>query len=165
MYMRNYLKDGERHLEAATVLFENGFHDYSVKEAYESMLWHVDALLLTVNIKTFRNSTAIACFGREFVKKGIYPPAFYEHLLLANSSYRIADSEFGATVSREEAGSILEYSREFRDIVAYLKDIKVESAPLEMTNEEKVGSEKDTVEEDGDKDPDSTDNSEGEEGS
>lgn len=126
MYMRNHLKDGQRHLEAAAVLFENGFHDYSVKEAYESMLWHVDALLLTVGIKTYRNSTAIACFGREFVKKDIYPPEFYEHLLLANSSYRIADSEFGANISSEEAGCILEYAREFRDIVAYLKDLRVE---------------------------------------
>lgn len=126
MYLRNYLKDGQRHLEASSLLFDNGFYDYSVKEAYESMLWHVDSLLLTVGITTFRNSTAIAAFGKEFVKKDIYPPQFYEHLLLANSSYRIADSEFGATITRDEAESILGYAKEFRDIVAYLKELKVE---------------------------------------
>ena len=123
MYMRNYLRDGQRHLDAAILLHENEFHDYCVKEAYESMLWHVDALLLTVEIRTFKSSTAIASFGKEFVKKDIYPTPFYEHLLLANASYRIADSEFSATISRDEATSILGFARGFRDIVAYLKDL------------------------------------------
>ena len=127
MYLRNYLKDGERHLEAAAVLFDNGFYDYSVKEAYESMLWNVDALLLTVGIRTYKSSTAIAWFGKKFVNEGIYPPEFYEHLLLSYSVYRIADSEFGATIIKDEAGSILDYAREFRDMVSYLKDFKVET--------------------------------------
>jgi len=135
MYLRNYLRDGKRHYEAASLLFENGFYDYCVKEAYESMLWHVDALLLTVGIKTFKNSTAISGFGREFVKKDIYPTEFYEHLLLANSSYRIANSEFGATISSEEAGSILGYSKEFMEIVAYLKDLKIEQPSVESESD------------------------------
>ena len=126
MYMRNYLRDGQRHLEAASLLYQNEFHDYCVKEAHESLLWHIDALLLTVGIKTFKSSTAIAAFGKEFVQKDIYPTEFYEHLLLANASYRIADSEFSATISREEAGSIIGFAREFRDIVAYLKDLGIE---------------------------------------
>jgi uncharacterized protein (UPF0332 family) len=126
MYLRNYLRDGQRHLEAAVLLFENGFYDYCVKEAYESMLWHVDALLLTVGIKTLSATTAISGFGREFVRKDIYPMEFYEHLLLSNASYRIADSEFGATILKDEAGCVLGFSREFRDIVAYLKDLGVE---------------------------------------
>ena len=126
MYMRNYLRDGQRHLDAAALLHENEFHDYCVKEAYESMLWHVDALLLTVGIRTFKSSSAIASFGKEFVKKDIYPTSFYEHLLLANASYRIADSEFSPTISRDEATSILGFAREFRDIVAYLKDLGID---------------------------------------
>lgn len=131
MYLRNYLRDGQRHLEAAVLLFENGFYDYCVKEAYESMLWHVDSLLLTVGIKTLSATTAISGFGREFVRKDIYPMEFYEHLLLANASYRIADSEFGATILKDEAGCVLGYAREFRNIVAYLKDLGVEQPKVD----------------------------------
>jgi len=123
MYLRNYLRDGQRHLEAAELLHENSFYDYSVKEAYESMLWNADALLLTIGIITHKNATAISLFGKRFVNEDIYPPDFYEHLLLANSSCRIANSEFSATIKSEEAQAILTYAREFRDIVAYLKDV------------------------------------------
>lgn len=123
MHLRNFLRDGRRHLEAAALLHENGFHDYCVKEAYRSLLWHVDALLLTIGTRTFSGSTAIATFGKEFVRSDIYPTAFYEHLLLANASYRIANSEFAPTITREEAASILEFSRDFRDIVAYLREL------------------------------------------
>jgi len=126
MYLRNYLRDGQRHLEAASILFENGYYDYAVKEAHESMLWNVDALLLTTGIITFKNSTAIAWFGKKFVKEDIYPPEFYEHLLLANASYKIANSEFAATITRDEAFDILDYSRKFTEIVAYLKEFTVE---------------------------------------
>lgn len=134
MYLRNYLKYGERHMEAATLLFEHGFHDYSVKEAYESMLWNLDALLLTVDIQTFKSSTAISWFGKKFVKEEIYPIEFYEHLLLASSAHRIADSEFGATTSKDEAGTILGYARNFKEIVAYLKEFTVDPK-LELKKE------------------------------
>ena len=79
-----------------------------------------------MGIVTHRNSTAIAWFGKKFVKEDIYPPDFYEHLLLANASYRIATSEFAPTITKDESTAILEYAREFTGIVAYLKEFSVD---------------------------------------
>ena len=124
LWLRSYLRDGERHLKAAEVLFENELYDYSVREAYMSMLHNIDALLLTEGIRTTKSHAAIAFFGRKFVKEKIYPISIYEHLLISYAENRIAMSEFGETISRGEAEYLLNYAREFGDLVAYLREFK-----------------------------------------
>ena len=116
------------------MLFENDLYDYSVKEAYMSMLHNVDALLLTAKgFKTTKSHVAIAFFGRKFVREKIYPESIYEHLLIAYAENKIAMSEFGETISKEEAEYILNCAREFGELVAYLRDFKPETPQEPLT--------------------------------
>jgi len=115
------------------VLFENDLYDYSVKEAYMSMLHNVDALLLTEGIKTTKSHAAIAFFGRKFVKEKIYPESIYEHLLISYAENKIAMSEFGETISKDEAEYLLICAREFGELVVYLRDFKAEAPQEPLT--------------------------------
>ena len=140
MYLRNFLRDGERHLNAAQVMFDHEFHDFSVMEACESILWNLDSLLLTVKIRTSKNSTAIAWFGKKFVKEDVYPKEFYEDLLFTYSVSRIADSEFGGTITSDVAAKVLRIAKKFGEIVTYLRDFDTEPVrkPAEEVDEGKI---------------------------
>jgi len=67
------LERAKKSLEAANVLLERGFPDFSASRSYFSMFYATEALLLTKGLSLSKHSGVISTFGKEFIKTGIIP--------------------------------------------------------------------------------------------
>ncbi len=61
-----------RSIDAAEVLFNQKFYDFSISRAYYSMFYSGQAVLLSKDLSYTKHSAVIANFGKEFVKSKIF---------------------------------------------------------------------------------------------
>ncbi len=62
-------------MEAATLLFDNGFFNDAISRLYYFLLYNIRALLLTKGLEPKSHEGALRLFGLHFVKEGIFEPA------------------------------------------------------------------------------------------
>ncbi len=62
-------------MEAATLLFDNGFFNEAISRLYYFLLYNIRALLLTKGLEPKSHEGALRLFGLHFVKEGIFEPA------------------------------------------------------------------------------------------
>lgn len=71
--IKELIDKAKESLDAARLLADNGFYDFSVSRAYYAMYYSAEAFLLTKELAFSKHSAVIATFGKEFIKNRILP--------------------------------------------------------------------------------------------
>ncbi|GAB6102454.1 hypothetical protein JCM16138_16770 [Thermococcus atlanticus] len=114
------LRKAEKSLLAAKKLLEENLPEFAVSRAYYTMSYCLEALLRTKGIEVSKHSSAIALFGRDFVRSGEVPRKYLTYINLAFRTRQVADYSFELEISKEEAaeeirraGEFLEFTRRY----------------------------------------------------
>jgi len=110
---KRMLEKAEKSLFAAKKLLEENMPEFAVSRAYYTMFYCVEAFLRTKGIEVSKHSSAIALFGRDFVKGGEVPRKYLTYINLAFRTRQVADYSFEVNVSKEEAAEEIRRAEEF----------------------------------------------------
>lgn len=102
-------------LEAATILKEEDFFDFSVSRAYYAMFYAAEALLLTKRLRFSKHQAVIAAFGKHFAKNNLLPKNFHRYLLDAFRDRLEGDYGPWGEITREMAEETLNNAKMFLD--------------------------------------------------
>lgn len=122
---RNILEEiqkANKTLEAANLLFDNGFVSDAISKLYYFLLYCIRALLLTRGLEPRSHEGALRLFGLYFVKEGIFE-AKSSHTFSKLMKYREeADYNPSYTFTEEDFVEFKKETNELADkIKAYLK--------------------------------------------
>jgi uncharacterized protein (UPF0332 family) len=112
--VKKLLEKSDRNFEAANKLLEDGYYESSVSRAYYSIFYLAEASLLTIDLSFSKHSAVISAFGKHFAANEIINPKCHRILIDANLQRKTGDYDFMASVSEEEAESLLNAVEEFR---------------------------------------------------
>jgi uncharacterized protein (UPF0332 family) len=111
--------------QAAKVMIDNGFVRFSAAQAYYTMFYLVEALLLSKGLTFSSHSAVIAAYGKEFAKTGVLDPKFHHYIIVTQKRREIG--HYGSEheeVTEEEARESFHWAGEFIEAVkAYLNKI------------------------------------------
>ncbi len=112
-------------MEAATLLFDNGFFNEAISRLYYFLLYNIRALLLTKGLEPKSHEGALRLFGLHFVKEGIFEPAD-SHIFSRLMKYREeADYNPSYIFTKEDFVQFKKEAEMLSDkIKAYLRDKK-----------------------------------------
>ena len=75
------LEKAARAIEAAEMLLENGYPEFSTGRAYYAMFYTAEALLEEKNLKFSKHGGVHGAFGQHYVKTGLFDPKYHRWLL------------------------------------------------------------------------------------
>lgn len=90
-------------LDAARLLAEKSFYDFSVSRAYYTMFYVTQALLLGEGLAFSKHSAVIAAFGKHFTKTGRVSPEFHRYLIDGEDLRHVGDYDVKSRLSKEDA--------------------------------------------------------------
>jgi uncharacterized protein (UPF0332 family) len=123
------LKKAERSLRAASSMIDSRDFDFSLSRAYYAMFYSAEALLLTKDLRFSKHSGVIACFGKEFIKEGVFSEQLYDYLIKRFRERQKGDYDVVSMPSREDALEMVERARIFIvEVNNYLRRIGYELA-------------------------------------
>ncbi len=110
-------------MEAATLLFDNGFFNDAISRLYYFLLYNIRALLLTKGLEPKSHEGALRLFSLHFVKEGIFEPTD-SHIFSRLMKYREeADYNPSYVFAKED---FLQFKREAEalsdKVKVYLRD-------------------------------------------
>jgi uncharacterized protein (UPF0332 family) len=107
------LQKAQSSIDAAKLLVNEDFFDFSVSRAYYAMFYVAEALLLEDALNYSKHSAVIAAFGKHFVKTGRAPAHFHRYLIDAQDSRLIGDYDPMPTLSSRKASQQIERAEQF----------------------------------------------------
>lgn len=111
------LRKAKDSLQAAILLNQEGYPDFSASRAYYAMLYIAEALLLKKGLSLSSHAAVIAAFGKEFAKTGKIDVKFHRYLIDAQDFRNEGDYGVGPGVSREQADELIGWAKEFLNLV------------------------------------------------
>ena len=69
------MKRAIKAMDAASLLFDNGFLNDAISRLYYFLLYNIRALILTKGLEPKSHEGALRLFGLHFVKEGTFEPA------------------------------------------------------------------------------------------
>ena len=100
-------------MEAAELLFNQGFYEDSISRAYYGMFYGARTLLLKENITVKTHRGLISRFGQKFVENGLLERKYGRNLRIAEELREESEYSISRDISREEALLVLKDAREF----------------------------------------------------
>ncbi len=112
-------------MDAAILLFNNGFFNDAISRLYYFLLYNIRALLLTKGLEPKSHEGALRLFGLHFVKEGIFEPAD-SHIFSRLMKYREeADYNPSYIFTKEDFLKFKKEAEELSDkIKVYLREKK-----------------------------------------
>lgn len=108
------LEQARQTLQDARLLFENnGSPNSIINRAYYAIFYAVLALMVAGGFEVSKHSGVIARFDQEFVRSGIFPKAMSRILHRAFELRQVGDYREMLTLTRDDAGEILQDALEF----------------------------------------------------
>ncbi|MCU0287663.1 MAG: HEPN domain-containing protein [Acidobacteria bacterium] len=101
------IEKAHQSLEAAKLLFDEGFIDFSASRAYYSMFYTIEALLLSQNLSFLKHSAIISAFGKNFIKSGIFDARFHRYIMDAFDLRNKGDYGAMHAVPKEKADQLI----------------------------------------------------------
>lgn len=92
-----------RSIDAAKLLFRDGYFDFAASRAYYAMFYAVEALLLERELSFSKHAAVISAFGKIFVKTGVFDNHFHRSLLNAFDLRNAGDYDAVNSISAERA--------------------------------------------------------------
>jgi uncharacterized protein (UPF0332 family) len=115
--VKDLIEKAHQSLEAAKLLFDEGFIDFSASRAYYSMFYTVEALLLSQNLTFSKHSAVISAFGKNFVKTGIFDVRFHRYIMDAFDLRNKGDYGAMHAVPKEKADQLISDAGDLFDAV------------------------------------------------
>jgi len=109
----DYLRQSEEELNAADLLFNNGFYKEAVSRAYYSMFHAAQALLFIRDVYPKSHKGVIHKFGEEFVKTGLLERKMGQMLSQAESMRMKADYDVVIVIKKEECEDTIKKGKLF----------------------------------------------------
>lgn len=116
--VKDLIEKAHQSLEAAKLLFDEGFIDFSASRAYYSMFYTVEALLLSQNLTFSKHSAVISAFGKNFVKTGIFDVRFHRYIMDAFDLRNKGDYGAMHAVPKEKADQLISDAGDLFDAVS-----------------------------------------------
>lgn len=117
------MKRAWKRLEAAELLFNQGFYEDSISRAYYSMFYGARTLLLTKNVTVKTHRGLISKFGEKFIENGPIEREFGRNLRIAEELREESEYSISREISAKEAKLVLIDAKEFLErIKNYLED-------------------------------------------
>jgi uncharacterized protein (UPF0332 family) len=130
----NLVKKARGSLEAAELLQERGFYDFSISRSYYAMFYITQAILLTKNLSFSKHKAVIASFGEHFANPGIVPIHLHRYLIDAFDLRQTGDYGTSEKLSQKQSEMLLRYAKEFiQEITLFLKREGYDLGKTEMT--------------------------------
>jgi uncharacterized protein (UPF0332 family) len=108
--------------QAAKLLLDKGFSNYSAAQSYYTMFYLAEALLYAKGLQFSSHSAVIAAYGKEFAKTELLNPEFHRHLIIVERRRAIGHYGEENSVSGEDALESFQWADEFMQAVKnYLK--------------------------------------------
>lgn len=121
-HIRALIHRAEDSHQAAKILLDKGFNNFSAAQSYYTIFYLAEALLHSKGLQFSSHSAVIAAYGKEFAKTEVLDPKFHRHMIIAER--RRETGHYGAEVgvTPEEAHESFEWANEFMQAVnEYLK--------------------------------------------
>ena len=116
--IKNEFERASNVLQAANLLYDNGFLNDAVSRLYYFLLHNIRALLLSKGLEPKSHEGALRVFGLHFVKEGIYMPSD-SHIFSRLMKYREeADYNPSYTFTKED---FIEFKKEAEDLSSKIK--------------------------------------------
>src|SRR4030042_5306206 len=116
--IKNELERASNALQAANLLYENGFLNDAVSRLYYFLLHNIRSLLLSKGLEPKSHEGALRVFGLHFVKEGIFMPRD-SHIFSRLMKYREeADYNPSYTFTKED---FIEFKKKAEDLSSKIK--------------------------------------------
>jgi uncharacterized protein (UPF0332 family) len=125
--IRNELDRASKTIEAANILFNNGFLNDAISRLYYFLLYNIRALLLTKGLEPKSHEGALRVFGLHFIKEGIFE-ARDSHVFSKLMKYR-EEADYNPSYIFIR-GDFLEFRKEAEDLVGKIKGYLMEKGYL-----------------------------------
>lgn len=99
--------------QAAKVLLDKGFSNFSAAQSYYTMFYLIEALLFSKGLQFSSHSAVMAAFGKEFAKTQILDPKYHRRLIVAERRRETGHYGEESGVTDEEARESFEWAGEF----------------------------------------------------
>jgi uncharacterized protein (UPF0332 family) len=99
--------------QAARVLLDSGFPNYSAAQSYFTMFYLIEVLLYSKGLRFSSHSAVMAAYGKEFAKTQILDPKFHRRIIIAERRRETGHYGGENSVTDEEARESLEWAEEF----------------------------------------------------
>ncbi len=107
------LERAEESHQAAKVLLDEGFSNFSAAQSYYTMFYLAEALLYSKGLKFSSHSAVIAAYGKEFAKTQALDPKFHRCIIITEQRRETGHYGEESNVTDEEARESLEWAEEF----------------------------------------------------
>ena len=108
--------------QAAKLLLDKRFSNYSAAQSYYTMFYLAEALLYSKGLQFSSHSAVLAAYGKEFAKTELLNPEFHRHLIIVERRRAVGHYGEENSVSDEDALESFQWAEEFMQAVKnYLK--------------------------------------------
>ncbi len=114
------IKKARNSLNAAQLLLEQGYYDFSVSRAYYTMFYVAEALLLGEGLVFSKHSAVIAAFGQKFAKTKKIPEEFHRYLINAETARTTGDYDVMAVITIDDAKLQIQRGKNFLELAEKL---------------------------------------------
>lgn len=116
------LDKAKESLNAARLLSDQDYPDFSASRFYYPMFYTAEALLLHLSLSFSSHSAVIANYGKEFLKTNVLDPLFHKFLIAAQD-FR-SQGDYGPSISEDHAQDAIKWADDFLNATTkYLKGI------------------------------------------
>lgn len=103
--------------QAAKVLLEKGFSNFSAAQSYYTMFYLAEALLHSKGLEFSSHAAVISAYGKEFAKTKVLDPEFHRHLIIVERRRAIGHYGEESSVTDEDAHESHAWAGEFLQAV------------------------------------------------
>jgi uncharacterized protein (UPF0332 family) len=103
--------------EAAKVLLDGDFANFSAAQSYYTMFFLVEAILYSKGLRYSSHSALVAAYGKEFAKTGLLDPKYHRYILVTQKRRETGHYGRESMVTREEALESFHWAEEFMQVV------------------------------------------------
>lgn len=112
---RAQIDKAKESLAAAELLLSQGYGAFATSRAYYAMFYVAEALLTSRGQSYSSHAAVQAAYGREFAKSGDLDARFHRWLIDAQDLRNVGDYGIGISITKEQAGQVIGWAREFLD--------------------------------------------------
>lgn len=114
------LQKAARSVQAAKVLNETGFPEFSASRAYYAMFYVASAFLEGEGMTFSSHAAVIGAFGQQFARTGRVPVEFQRYLIDAQDTRNRSDYNIDPGLTTEQAAVQINLAEQFLELAAQL---------------------------------------------
>jgi uncharacterized protein (UPF0332 family) len=103
--------------DAAKVLLDKGFANFSAAQSYYTMFFSAEAILFSKGLRFSSHSAIVAAYGKEFAKTEILDPKFHRYIIVTQKRRETGHYGRENSVTGEEARESFQWAGEFMQAV------------------------------------------------